>query len=178
MGEFDVGPVAFRCRSRACIRQNVRRCPSRRTDESHPARGFAHCFDRRGKQLTPLHAKPFRLWRPKINHQNCSHIKLSARKFARVSIYVAYVVRDPMIWILSIAHGHSLPEYWIFFVGRAAHTSVCLPGIGESGARAQLAFQASSVATSCRKQFRFPTPLSPPHSSHATNEPPPESHHL
>jgi plasmid stabilization system protein ParE len=27
--------------------------------------------------------------------------------------YVAYIVRDPVIWILSIAHGHSLPEYWI-----------------------------------------------------------------
>jgi plasmid stabilization system protein ParE len=27
--------------------------------------------------------------------------------------YVAYIVRDPVILILSIAHGHSLPEYWI-----------------------------------------------------------------
>jgi len=27
--------------------------------------------------------------------------------------YVAYIVRDPVIWILSIAHGHTLPEYWI-----------------------------------------------------------------
>jgi plasmid stabilization system protein ParE len=27
--------------------------------------------------------------------------------------YIAYVVRDPVIWILSVAHGHSLPEYWI-----------------------------------------------------------------
>jgi plasmid stabilization system protein ParE len=27
--------------------------------------------------------------------------------------YVAYIVRDTAIWILSIAHGHSLPEYWI-----------------------------------------------------------------
>jgi hypothetical protein len=27
--------------------------------------------------------------------------------------YVAYIVRDPTIWVLSIAHGHSLPEYWI-----------------------------------------------------------------
>jgi plasmid stabilization system protein ParE len=27
--------------------------------------------------------------------------------------YVAYILRDPVIWILSIAHGHSLPEYWI-----------------------------------------------------------------
>jgi toxin ParE2 len=27
--------------------------------------------------------------------------------------YVACIVRDPIISILSIAHGHSLPEYWI-----------------------------------------------------------------
>jgi plasmid stabilization system protein ParE len=27
--------------------------------------------------------------------------------------YIAYIVRGPIIWILSIAHGHSLPEYWI-----------------------------------------------------------------
>jgi hypothetical protein len=27
--------------------------------------------------------------------------------------YVAYIVRRPILWILSIAHGHSLPEYWI-----------------------------------------------------------------
>lgn len=27
--------------------------------------------------------------------------------------YVSYVVRDPEIWILAIAHGHSRPEYWI-----------------------------------------------------------------
>jgi plasmid stabilization system protein ParE len=27
--------------------------------------------------------------------------------------YIAYVVRDPVIWILSVAHGHRLPNYWI-----------------------------------------------------------------
>jgi toxin ParE2 len=27
--------------------------------------------------------------------------------------YVAYMVRDSVICILSVAHGHSLPEYWI-----------------------------------------------------------------
>jgi hypothetical protein len=27
--------------------------------------------------------------------------------------YVAYIIRAPVIWILSIAHGHSLPEYWV-----------------------------------------------------------------
>jgi hypothetical protein len=43
---------------------------------------------------------------------------LRASGYRRVSLrvfpyYVAYIVRDPIIWILSIAHGHSLPEYWI-----------------------------------------------------------------
>ena len=27
--------------------------------------------------------------------------------------YISYIVRDPVIWVLAIAHGHSLPEYWI-----------------------------------------------------------------
>ena len=27
--------------------------------------------------------------------------------------YISYIVRDPVIWILAIAHGHSRPEYWI-----------------------------------------------------------------
>ena len=27
--------------------------------------------------------------------------------------YLAYIVRDPVIWILSVAHSHSLPQYWI-----------------------------------------------------------------
>jgi hypothetical protein len=43
---------------------------------------------------------------------------LRASGYRRVNLrvfpyYVAYIVRDPIIWILSIAHGHSLPEYWI-----------------------------------------------------------------
>jgi plasmid stabilization system protein ParE len=27
--------------------------------------------------------------------------------------YVSYVVRDAVIWILAVAHAHTLPEYWI-----------------------------------------------------------------
>ena len=27
--------------------------------------------------------------------------------------YIAYGVRDPVIWILSVSHGHQLPSYWI-----------------------------------------------------------------
>lgn len=27
--------------------------------------------------------------------------------------YISYVVRGPLIWIVAVAHGHSLPEYWI-----------------------------------------------------------------
>jgi hypothetical protein len=43
---------------------------------------------------------------------------LRAGGYRRVNLrifpyYVAYIIRDPIIWILSVAHGHSLPEYWI-----------------------------------------------------------------
>lgn len=27
--------------------------------------------------------------------------------------YTSYIVRDQVIWILAVAHGHTLPEYWI-----------------------------------------------------------------
>ncbi len=27
--------------------------------------------------------------------------------------YISYMVRDPVIWVLAIAHGHTRPEYWI-----------------------------------------------------------------
>ncbi len=81
MGEFDLGPVVFRCRSRARLRQNVRGGASRRTDKSHPARGFTDRFHRRGKQLTPLHAKPCRFWRPKINHQIDSYLSKTKIKW-------------------------------------------------------------------------------------------------
>jgi hypothetical protein len=27
--------------------------------------------------------------------------------------YISYIVREPAIWILAIAHGHRRPEYWI-----------------------------------------------------------------
>ena len=27
--------------------------------------------------------------------------------------YIAYIVREPVIWILAGAHGHRRPEYWV-----------------------------------------------------------------
>ena len=27
--------------------------------------------------------------------------------------YISYIVREPVIWILAIAHGHRRPEYWV-----------------------------------------------------------------
>lgn len=27
--------------------------------------------------------------------------------------YIAYIIREDTLWILSIAHSHSKPEYWI-----------------------------------------------------------------
>jgi len=40
---------------------NVRSRSNRRTDKSCSPRRFTHCVHRGGKQLTALHAKPFRL---------------------------------------------------------------------------------------------------------------------
>ncbi len=44
--------------------------------------------------------------------------RLRSGGYRRVSLkifpyYISYVVRDPVIWILAVAHGHSRPEYWI-----------------------------------------------------------------
>ena len=27
--------------------------------------------------------------------------------------YIPYIIRDPVIWVLAIAHSHRRPEYWI-----------------------------------------------------------------
>lgn len=27
--------------------------------------------------------------------------------------YISYTVRDSVVWILAVAHGHTRPEYWI-----------------------------------------------------------------
>jgi hypothetical protein len=27
--------------------------------------------------------------------------------------YISYIVRESVIWILALAHGHRRPEYWI-----------------------------------------------------------------
>jgi toxin ParE1/3/4 len=27
--------------------------------------------------------------------------------------YIAYIVREDILWILAVAHGHRKPEYWI-----------------------------------------------------------------
>ena len=27
--------------------------------------------------------------------------------------YLAYIVREPVVWVLSVSHGHRLPDYWI-----------------------------------------------------------------
>jgi hypothetical protein len=50
--------------------------------------------------------------------ENSEVPQLRAGGYRRVNFrifpyYVAYIIRDPVVWILSIAHGHSLPEHWI-----------------------------------------------------------------
>jgi hypothetical protein len=42
--------------------------------------------------------------------RNSGYRRINLRVFP---YYVAYIIRDSVIWILAIAHGHSLPEYWI-----------------------------------------------------------------
>jgi hypothetical protein len=27
--------------------------------------------------------------------------------------YIPHIIRDPVIWILAIAHGHRRPKYWV-----------------------------------------------------------------
>jgi ParE toxin of type II toxin-antitoxin system, parDE len=49
---------------------------------------------------------------------HCEVPRLRPSGYRRVNLkifpyYISYVVRDPVIWILAIAHGHSRPEYWI-----------------------------------------------------------------
>lgn len=44
--------------------------------------------------------------------------QLRAGCYRRVNLrvfpyYLAYIIRDSVIWILSVAHGHTRPEYWI-----------------------------------------------------------------
>jgi len=44
--------------------------------------------------------------------------RLRAGGYRRVNLkifpyYISYIVRESVIWILAIAHSHSLPQYWI-----------------------------------------------------------------
>ena len=45
---------------------------------------------------------------PRLRDGDYRRVNLSVLPY-----YIAYVVRDPVIWILAVARGHSLPEYWI-----------------------------------------------------------------
>ena len=64
-----------------------------------------------------------RLWDEVDEHiawivQNPEVPRLRPGGYRRVNLkifpyYVSYIVRDPMIWILAVAHSHSHPEYWI-----------------------------------------------------------------
>lgn len=64
-----------------------------------------------------------RLWDEIDQHiawiaQNPEVPRLRPGGYRRVNLkifpyYIPYVVRDPVIWILAIAHSHSRSEYWI-----------------------------------------------------------------
>jgi len=44
--------------------------------------------------------------------------RLREKKYHRVNLsvfrhYVAYIVRDDVIWVIAICHGHQRPEFWL-----------------------------------------------------------------
>lgn len=50
--------------------------------------------------------------------QNYEVPRLRPGAYRRVNLklfpyYISYIVREPVIWILAVAHGHRRPEYWI-----------------------------------------------------------------
>ena len=64
-----------------------------------------------------------RLWEEVDRHiawieRNYELPRLRPGGYRRVNLklfpyYISYIVREPVIWILAIAHGHTRPEYWI-----------------------------------------------------------------
>ena len=64
-----------------------------------------------------------RLWEEVDRHiawieRNYEVPRLRPGGYRRVNLklfpyYISYIVREPVIWILAIAHGHTRPEYWI-----------------------------------------------------------------
>ena len=64
-----------------------------------------------------------RLWEEVDQHIawiECNHEvpRLRPGGYRRVNLkifpyYISYIVRDPTIWILAVAHAHTRPEYWI-----------------------------------------------------------------
>lgn len=64
-----------------------------------------------------------RLWEEVDQHiswieRNCEVPRLRPGGYRRVNLklfpyYISYIVRQPVIWILAVAHGHTRPEYWI-----------------------------------------------------------------
>ena len=64
-----------------------------------------------------------RLWEEVDQHiawigKNYEVPRLRPGGYRRVNLklfpyYISYIVREPMIWVLAVAHGHRRPEYWI-----------------------------------------------------------------
>ena len=46
--------------------------------------------------------------RPRIRSGGYRRVNLKVFQY-----YIAYILREDTLWILSIAHGHRRPEYWI-----------------------------------------------------------------
>ena len=43
--------------------------------------------------------------------------RLPASELEVLPYYIPYIVRDPVIWILAVAHGHRRPDYWMIDAG-------------------------------------------------------------
>jgi hypothetical protein len=92
-------------------------------DRRVSARGAGRTLRRHGYYESELPSLGQRFWDEVDRHitwiaENPEVPRLREGAYRRVNLsvfpyYLAYTVRDSVIWILSVAHGHSLPEYWI-----------------------------------------------------------------
>ena len=51
-----------------------------------------------------------------LGHSTLPRIRSGGQRRVNLKVfpyYIAYIVREDTLWILSIAHGHRPPEYWI-----------------------------------------------------------------
>jgi hypothetical protein len=55
--------------------------------------------------LEKIHADPFR---PRLRKNLYRRVNLSVFRH-----YIAYIIRDEVVWVVAICHGHRDPEFWL-----------------------------------------------------------------